>query len=166
MLGDDSFDDADLPNFASRSGLIFRLIGSPPSLAIASLVIAMTSMITMAAASEIADIYVDTSRHSSATAVFRLTSGVRFGATLVALLLAVLAAIRQIPDPLTSYLRDEDNADADLEAIAAGAMDSVPIWVRTVIGAALIVAFIAFLLNGTAFIYSLVSHSNNGPIFG
>lgn len=167
MLGDDdSFDDSDLPDFASRSGLIIRLVGSPSALAVASLVIAMASMITMAAASEIGDVYVNTTHRSSSNDFFRLASGVRLGVSLIALLLAVAAALRQIPDPLTRYLRSEEIEDADLEAIAAGDLDEVPSWVRTLIGAAMVVGLVVVVINGASFIYSLATQAPASGPFG
>ena len=166
MHGDDSLDDVDLPDFASRSGLIVRLMGSPPALAVASLVIAMAALMTMAAASEIGDVYVNTAKHATTNAFFRLASGVRLGVSLIALLLAVVAAMRQIPDPLSRYLKSEGDVDADLSAIAAGSAEDVSPWIRTLIGAALVVALLAVLVNGAAFFYALATHSSQNPGFG
>jgi hypothetical protein len=165
MLGDNSLDDADLPDFASRSGLIIRLIASPPALAVASLVIAMAALMTMAAATEIGDVYVNTAKHATTNAFFRLASGVRLGVSLIAMLLAVVAAMRQIPDPLSSYLQSEDDVDADLSAIPAGSVDEVAQWIRTLIGAALVVALLAVVVNGAAFFYALATHSSQTPGF-
>jgi hypothetical protein len=163
MLGDPGEDDP--PAFARRTPLVVGLMGSPAALAIASLGLSLAALSIVQAASEIGDVYFESARHASSLGAFRVASGVRLGVALVALILAVIAAVRQVPDPLTSYLRN-DGAAQDDELSATESAEVAPVWSRFVVGAALLLAVAAVLVNAAAFAYGMASHASGSSPFG
>ncbi|HEX3824965.1 MAG TPA: hypothetical protein VHV79_10925 [Mycobacteriales bacterium] len=146
---------------AGAPAAMARAIGSAPALALASLIVATATLLTMSVADEVADAYVDSSRHAIALTAVRWAAGSRTAVACVALLLAVIAGIRYARDlPATRYEFSDDGQEAQ-ESVSG---TEPPGWVKLLIGASIVVSVLAIVANAVAFAVTL--HLHESPNFG
>jgi hypothetical protein len=145
-LGDDP---DDYPVYRGRAGELWRLAFSAPSMAIASLLIGLASLTIVQAADEIGEIFLFTSNGNNLSNLteIRVGGAVRLVIAVIALTLAVACGLRVLA------------ADDDEEPES-------PLWVRSLAGAALVVALVAVILSASSLIYALEAHASASNNFG
>lgn len=142
-------------------GVIARAAGSATALALASLITATATMLTMSAALDIADAKVYSSRGLNNLGAIRWEAGTRLILAGLALLLAILAGIRYSRDlPATRYTFSVDGEDAT-ESIEG---TRAPGWVTLLVGSAVVVSMLAVVLNVVA--WAITLHLHESPNFG
>lgn len=162
-FGDEIGDDlVDHRSGGGRIGPLLRLVASPAALAISSLVIALASLLTLGAASDIGDTALFSSRGRNLTELteVRTAAGVRLVVAVIALVLAVAAAYRS---GTGGHATEESDDNADDEADHADPDPAVPTWLAGLAGAALIVSVVAVVVTAVAFGYAM--QATSGPAF-
>jgi hypothetical protein len=138
-----------------------RAAGSDAALALAALIIATATILTMSVTNDIADAKLYSTRGIDELVPLRWAAGARLIVAAVAMLLAVIAGIRYSRNlPATRYTFSPDGEEA-AESLEGA---EPPGWVKMLVGAAVVVSLIAIVLNATAFVMTL--HLHESPNFG
>jgi hypothetical protein len=139
----------------SRVRGVARLAGSVPALGLSSLIVGSATFLSVSAAANVGDLVLYTRRNIAYVDSIRWASGFRLVIAVIALGLGIVAALRLAADQHDPLDDDFDDDDLDDEAVA----DAPASWVRTVVGAALLVGLLAVIINGLAFIDAIQAHS-------
>jgi hypothetical protein len=138
-----------------------RAAGTAPALSVVALVIATATLLTMAAANDIANARLYSSHGLNSVEAIRWAVSVRLAAAAVALLLAVLAGVRYARGlPATRYTF---SADAE-EATESTEGTEAPGWVTMLVGSGVVLSVLALVLNTIALLVAL--HLHESPNFG
>jgi hypothetical protein len=140
---------------------IARAAVSAPAFALAALITATATMLNMSAATEIAEAKLLNSSGVDNVTLVRWEVGVRLIVALVALLLALLAGLRysrELPATRYTFSADGEEAEESTEGTEAAG------WVKLLVGAAVVVAILAIVLNGAGMLMTLGLHES--PNFG
>ncbi len=154
------------PTGPSQLQRIVGLVAVPAALGIASLVVAMASLMVIDPASEIGDIDLFTQRANLDGNLLELrwSSGLRALAALVALVVAVVAArmlVGRRARVRIGVAAPEADDPASLDALEAAAVAALPVPARadaTIVGAAMLVSLLSLAFNVAAFGYAMASH--------
>jgi hypothetical protein len=143
MADGDSQDDEDREDYPpSRAAELYRLAVSAPAMGLAALGAALASLTIVVAAQEIGEaVLFGSHKNPSNLTALRVSAAVRLGIGLVAFGLAFASGVR-----VRMTGADDESTD--------------PLWVRAVIGAALILALLSIVLSGVELIYTLSIHSD------
>lgn len=140
---------------------IARAAGSDAALALAALITATATILTMSVTNDIADAKLYSSHGIDELAPLRWAAGARLVVAVVAMLLAVIAGLRYSRNlPATRYTFSPDGEEATESSEGAEA----PAWVKMLVGSAGVVSLIAIVLNATALVMTL--HLHESPNFG
>jgi hypothetical protein len=141
--------------------VIARVAGSVTALALAALITATATMLTMSVADDIADARLYSSRGFNNLEALRWAAGTRLVVAGIAMLLALVAGIRYSRGlPATRYTFSVDGQEATESTEGAEA----PGWVGLLVGSAVVVSVLAILLNALAL--ALTLHLHESPKFG
>jgi hypothetical protein len=146
---------------ANPVAAIGRAAGSAHALALAALITATATMLSMSVANDIAEAKLYSSRGFNNLAEIRWAAGTRLVIAGVAVLLAVLAGVRYSRGlPATRYTFSADGE----EAAESTEGTEPPGWVGLLVGAGIIVSILAVVLNALALAMTL--HLHESPNFG
>lgn len=142
-------------------GAIVDAAGSAGALALASLVTATATILTMSVAADFGDAKLYSSRGLNDLLGIRWIAGARLVIAAVALLLGVIAGVRYARSlPATRYVFVDSQREPD-ESLEG---DEQPGWVTLLVGSSVVVSVLAILLNAAAF--AVAMHAHQSPDFG
>jgi hypothetical protein len=155
-----SRDDHEPDSVVLRPGLVVavsRAARSAPALALAAIIVATATLISMSAANDIAEARVESSHHFNNLDVIRWTAGTRLVMAGIALLLALLAGAqfaRELPGTRYTF------SDSDDDAVETPEGAEPPTSLKLLVGSAFLVAVLAVVLNAVALIFALSLHES------